>query len=177
MRLKHNNRGFTLVELIVATAILGIVALSASAFMVAGARTYRSVNQAVRLQTEAQIVMAQLQEYTVDCKTGIAWDGANLYIVNGNEVHVFTYKADELTLSYGKKDIVEKDNPPIASARMADHVTSMAVDLKPGKAEIILTMQRNNKTYNATQVISLRNRPVMAGNWGNLCTEISNLGS
>ena len=82
MKLRKNNRGFTLVELIVSTAILGIIAVAAGAFMVAGTRTYSSLNYTVRLQYEAQLAMAQLQEYTIDCTEGIAWDASEtkLYI-------------------------------------------------------------------------------------------------
>ena len=174
MRLRNNNKGLTLVELITATAILGVVALSASAFMVAGARTYNSVNYAVRLQSEAQIVMAQLQEYTVDCSTGIAWDSGEdtLYIVNDDTVHLFHYDATAQTLSYGTGTAAA--TPLTASYLMAEHVTDMDVLLENGKAEIMLQMQRNNKTYDATQIIALRNQPVVESRWDYLWYEINN---
>ncbi len=163
MGLKHNNRGFTLVELIVSTAILGIIALSASAFMVAGARTYNSVNYTVRLQYEAQLAMAQLQEYTVDCNSGIAWDSSTktLYIVNGSTVHLFQHNATDHTLSYGTATKMQTLSAS-ANKLVAEHVTGMDVVLEQGRASITLNMQRNNKTYNATQLIALRNQPATA---------------
>lgn len=170
MRLKHNNRGFTLVELIVSAAILSIVALAASAFMVAGARTYSSVNYTVRLQYEAQLAMAQLQEYTVDCTTGIAWDGTTLYIVNGSTVHLFKFDSAAQTLSYGTDTAADTMTPTYALA--AEHITAMDVDLADGKAEITLQMQRNNKSYSATQLIALRNQPEFASSWADLRTKI-----
>ena len=169
-KLRKNNQGFTLTELIVSTAILGIVAVAASAFMIAGTRTYSSVNYSVRLQYEAQIAMAQLQEYTVDCADGIAWDddAKILYIVNGTDVHLFKYDSDPTaqTLSYAKvlrADDLKEDE--IEYDLAAEHITDMDVKLNEGQAEITLQMQRNSKTYSATQLIALRNRPEYATSW------------
>ena len=163
-KLRKNNQGFTLTELIVSAAILGIVAVAACAFMVAGTRTYSSVNYSVRLQYEAQIAMAQLQEYTVDCTDGIAWDGSTLYIVNGSDVHLFTFDSTAQTLSYAKT--AKADTLSVSSYDLAaEHITDMDVKLNEGQAEITLQMQRNSKTYSATQLIALRNRPAYASSW------------
>lgn len=171
MKLRKNNRGFTLVELIVSTAILSIVAVAASAFMVAGTRTYSSVNYTVRLQYEAQIAMAQLQEYTVDCTDGIAWDGSTLYIVNGTDVHLFKFESTAQTLSYAKT--VRADELNVTSYDLAaEHITDMDVNLSEGQAEITLQMQRNGKTYSATQLIAMRNRPVIETSWTGLENKI-----
>ena len=171
MKLRKNNRGFTLVELIVSTAILSIVAVAASAFMVAGTRTYSSVNYTVRLQYEAQIAMAQLQEYTVDCTDGIAWDGSTLYIVNGTDVHLFKFESAAQTLSYAKT--VRADELNVTSYDLAaEHITDMDVNLSEGQAEITLQMQRNDKTYSATQLIAMRNRPVIETSWTGLENKI-----
>ena len=168
-KLRKNNRGFTLTELIVSAAILGIVALAASAFMIAGTRAYSSVNYSVRLQYAAQIAMAQLQEYTVDCTDGIAWDGSKLYIVNGNDVHLFKFDSQAETLSYAKTRKAETlDESTIPYNLAAEHIADMDVTLSNGQAEITLQMQRNNKTYSATQVIAMRNRPVIEDSWADL---------
>lgn len=173
-KLKKNNQGFTLVELIVASAILAIVAVAACGFMVAGTRTYSSINYSVRLQYEAQIAMAQLQEYTVDCTDGIAWDGSTLYIVNGSDVHLFKFDSATQSLSYAKTANADVLNVPATSYSLAaEHIADMEVDLSDGQAEITLQMQRNNKTYNATQIIAPRNRPVcVTGDWAALKDKI-----
>lgn len=188
MKVRKNNRGFTLVELLVSTAILGIIAVAASAFMVTGTRLYSSLNYAVRLEYEAQLAMAQLQEYTIDCNQGIAWDAAakTLYIANGDGdvrtvdevVHVFVYNNDEQTISYKRTATgagFPKDLSFSVDALMAEHVTVMDVDLNMPEdkdvvlagtqANIMLEMTRGNKTYSATQVLALRNQPVQAKTW------------
>ena len=167
-KLRKNNQGFTLTELIVSAAILGIVAVAACAFMVAGTRTYSSVNYTVRLQYEAQLAMAQLQEYTVDCTDGIAWDENEkiLYIVNGTDVHLFKFDSTAQTLSYAKvlraDDLNEGE---IDYDLVAEHIADMAVKLNDEQVEITLQMQRNSKIYSATQLIALRTRPEHARSW------------
>ncbi len=186
MKVRKNNRGFTLVELLVSTAILGIIAVAASAFMVTGTRLYSSLNYAVRLEYEAQLAMAQLQEYTIDCNQGIAWDVTTdatgttktLYIANGDGdintadevVHAFVYNNDDQTISY-KKTATRAGFPEnltfSVDALMAEHVTAMdvAVDSEGKQVSIKLDMARGNKTYSATQVLALRNQPVQAKTW------------
>ena len=181
MKRKMNNRGFTLVELIVSTAILAIIAMGAGAFMVAGTRAYSSLNYTVRLQYEAQLAMAQLQEYTVDCNQGIAWipsgTGGTLYIANTDKVHVF--KCDSGTITYSDSafgDTLNFTAPgAVKDALLAEHLKSMSVafiendppveNVSPAKAkrvEITLQMERGGKSYTATQVIALRNQPACA---------------
>ncbi len=69
-----NNKGFTLVELIVTIAILAIVAMGVLSLMSAGSRSYSNVQGQVNLQIQSQIVMGQLQEFISNCSGGITWD-------------------------------------------------------------------------------------------------------
>jgi len=175
MKRSINNRGFTLVELIVSVAILGIIALGASAFMAAGSKAYSNLNYTVRLQYESQLAMSQLQEYTVDCATGLAWDDSEttLYIVNDSTVHLFDFDETAGTLSYGTGTAAQTLSV-IADAPMAEHIKSMDVTLQDAdmQAEITLTLCRENRRYTATQIISLRNQPALAESWAALWNEI-----
>ena len=163
--IQKNNRGFTLVELIVATAILGIVALSACSFMVAGTRAYSSLNYTVRLQQESQLIMTQLEEYAVDCTSGMAWDGNKLYIVDGSTVHVFAFGGN--AIRYSTCATAATLTIP-AGDLMAEHVSGMSVSFADKKVHIALDMERNGKSYQATQVIALRNQPETAASWSEL---------
>lgn len=165
--IQKNNRGFTLVELIVATAILGIVALSACSFMVAGTRAYSSLNYTVRLQQESQLIMTQLEECAVDCTSGMAWDGSTLYIADGSTVHVFAYAAADKAIRYSSCPTAETLTIP-AGDLMAEHVSGMSVSFADKKVHIALDMERSGKTYHATQVIALRNQPETAASWSEL---------
>ncbi len=166
---KGRNGGFTLVELIVATAILGVVALAAAGFMSASARTYSSVNYSLRLQYASQLAMAQLQEYLIDCNGGISWDGDELYILNVDAdapadaakgaLHLFRYDSATGCLYYGKN--TPRDAAPTANDLLAEYVSAMTLSLDGDSVTVTLTFTRQNKTYTATQTLSLRNRPTV----------------
>lgn len=66
-----DNRGFTLVELIVGIAILVIVAGAALGFMMTSTKTYKNVSDDVDLQEEAQIVMNQLETLVMNAGKGV----------------------------------------------------------------------------------------------------------
>lgn len=55
-----DNRGFTLVELVISMAIMSIVAGTVGILMVQGSKGYRNAKSELDLQMESQTVMAQL---------------------------------------------------------------------------------------------------------------------
>lgn len=67
--MKYNNKGFTLIELIISVAILTIIATACFAFLVTSSRTYASVSAGVNLQTKSQLAMNHIREYIVDSTT------------------------------------------------------------------------------------------------------------
>ena len=174
--MKGNNKGFTLVELIVSVAILGIVTLAASGFMIAGSRTYSSLSYTLRLQYESQLIMEQLQEYLVDCSAGAAWDSTEkkLYVANnaasGKTVYVFALDPTGQTIHFQSGTAAADLSGLPAAELMAEHVTGMNVAFSDSKREVTveLTMARNGKTYQAQQVIALRNQPPHGASWSEL---------
>lgn len=70
-RVKLNNRGFSLVELIVGIAILVIVSGATLGFMMTSTKTYKNVSDDVDLQEEAQIVMNQLETMVQNAGKGV----------------------------------------------------------------------------------------------------------
>ena len=182
--MKNNDHGFTLVELIVSIAILGVIAVAAAGFLLAGTRSYTNVNYAVRLQYESQLAMSQIQNYVIDCSYGIAWGtksandtaGNNdLYIVNNTSeagsynVYVFKLDGDKLMLASGTKAAFPADKFEIVADNVTNFtVTAVPTDGKVKSINITLTMSMGKKTYEATQTIALRNNPVYSGTYDGL---------
>lgn len=69
--IRKDQKGFTLVELLVAVAIAAIVGGAVLGFMVVGARSFSSTSAEVNLQHEAQLAFNQLQDMIIDTAVGI----------------------------------------------------------------------------------------------------------
>ena len=102
--IQGSNGGFSLVELLVATIILGTVTLTVCMMMSSGTNMYVGVNKLSSLMYKSQVSTTQLKEYFVDCD-GIAYDeSADIYYVadikdDGSvELNSFHYSPDDKVL-------------------------------------------------------------------------------
>ena len=68
---KVNNKGFTLVELLTAMGILGIVSLAVFTVMGNSSRTYTRTSTEATLQAEAQLVANSISDMIIDCDVNI----------------------------------------------------------------------------------------------------------
>ena len=68
---KINNKGFSLVELLVAVALVAVVGTAVFGFMTVGARTFTSTSSEVNLQSESQLAFNQMQDLIIDTAVGI----------------------------------------------------------------------------------------------------------
>lgn len=73
MRLKHENKGFSLVELIITISVFAIVGVVLGAFMLSSSRAYSVNANELDIQEEAQLVANQLQEMILDTALGISY--------------------------------------------------------------------------------------------------------
>lgn len=71
--MKKNQKGFTLVELIIAVAILAVVTLAVCGFIVVGSRSYTSANTDIMLQQDAQLALNQISDVIIDTTDSISY--------------------------------------------------------------------------------------------------------
>lgn len=165
MKFRKDCRGLSLVELIVALAILSIIVGIVGGFVISGARASGSVNSNVALQTRVQMVQNQLKEYIIDANESIAWNDNKLTIVSDGNTCVFIYDAAQQKITYSLKKSGESNaSGPVP---LANDITGFSVTLnksggKATSAIITVTMSIGGKTNTNTQTIALRNRPVAA---------------
>lgn len=173
--MRESNRGFTLVELIVSVAILGIIMAAVGAFAVSGSRAYASVSSSVNLQVESQTAMNFVREYAVDCGDGICVAGGRLYLLESRSVR----QADGTYVTTCYEHIFEKTDDGLAytvrqlasdgavaaqdSGLVSGDVTGFAAVLPDGEraasVTVTLSLARRGKTYAGTETLALRNSP------------------
>lgn len=73
---KLNNHGFSLVEILIAMAILGVVSLTIYSFMMQGSRFYGKQYADADIQSEAQLVANTISDLIVDCEVNISYDNS-----------------------------------------------------------------------------------------------------
>lgn len=78
MRIKRENKGFSLIELIVVIAIFSIIGVAVGGFLLTASRSYAVSANELDIQEEAQLVANQVQEMIMDTSYGIAYQFVGL---------------------------------------------------------------------------------------------------
>ena len=92
--MKINNKGVSLVELIVTIAILGVVTVAVQSFILTSAKINSKVTSNVKLQYESQLVMANVQKQLANTGEAVFCDEDTLLMVTeadggNNTVSIF----------------------------------------------------------------------------------------
>lgn len=198
----RDQRGLTLVELLVAIAIAAIVIVSVASFMVVGAKSFTSTSSEVNLQHESQLAFNQLQDLVIDTALGITYayepsDGSGevkviadkengsllipadavqkkLYLYNQDIVYEVIWDRATSRLFYMEYSTEIDSNGKIVlgevevtESRMADYITDFNIDLtrleKKRIVRVDMGFTKENKTYEASYNITIRNRIVVNG--------------
>ena len=176
--MKTDNRGFTLVELIVSIVILSIVLLAAFGFMVSGAKSYTTVDTRINRQLKSQLTLGQAGDCLMNCNAGLntANDGKIVYILNKDSAGAFTVQVFKLDSSknvqYGTAvpTVTTANGVTTYSARITkwSRVTSKADSFtvalaknadntKATAATVSIRFTGSDITY--TKTVALRNEP------------------
>lgn len=70
--MKENNKGFSLLELVVSMCILAIVGFILLGIIQSGTNSYTRTSKSINVQNEAQLAMDQIQEILIDATNGIS---------------------------------------------------------------------------------------------------------
>lgn len=185
--MKNDNRGFTLVELMVSLVIFGVVVASAFGLMLAASHSYNSVTNRVNLEVESQITMNQLNEYIMDCNGGLYYktdtsttpNTSTLYVMDKGsidtkyDVYVFQLKPDGcIYYGYGK-NVATLSGTTFsftafaANDLLAENITSFSVtrtlnsdSTKVISASVSIEFTKKSAAFSAQRTIALRNFPL-----------------
>lgn len=196
--MKEKNQGYTLVELIVAVAILALVGIGIGTIVSQALKTYRIDNAEVHLQQESQLVGNQLMNLVIDANDGVGMESGKLNIYNYNAKDdmrsktVIAYNDVDGTLTYTRYEAAGAEGSWLlvegeAEECLAEYVTGFSVtlldemgtrlivtgdcgDYRVRQVKMHIFYELDGESYDFEQTVTLRNR-VLAGNMTENVTE------
>lgn len=127
-RMRKDQRGFTIVELLIAIAIMAIVVVAVSGFIVVGSRSYASANSDISVQQEAQLAMNQMSDVLIDTTRSVNYVGYETYGTDG----VLVLKDSEFGFEPVGKSLIMYNGVPIETTPAAPGATPTPPTIDPG---------------------------------------------
>lgn len=143
----RNNKGYTLVELLVTLAVFSIVMVSIVTLMSTTANTYGKGQRETELQEEAQIVANQIENMIIDAPGPATWDAS----IAGYKIPSGTGATYNYIRQDGNK-IMYSDNGSIW-VPLAEYVDSFGInntDATDNKVSVVVNMESGKEIIDAT---------------------------
>ena len=163
-RMRKDRRGLTLIELIIAAAILGIITATVGGALVVATNAYRNGSIQTALQTESQFTINAIEGLIIDATDTVEFSGNVLTITNVDYTYEIVFDPVSHTLTYTQYDTNTGD--PImdpAVQLLAEHVSDFFVNADDfptsRNVQIRLTMENNGRSFTTNYNITSRNNP------------------
>lgn len=163
-RLQRDKRGLTLIELVCAIAILGIITATVGGAMVVATNSYRQGTTDAALQQEAQFTANTIESLIIDSTNEVSFDSDNgkLIIKNEDYTYVITWDSTAQTLYYSQYNTVD-DSEVALDQLLAEHVSHFNVIADnfavTRNAQIELGMENQGQSFRTDYNITSRNAP------------------
>lgn len=196
------NEGFSLLELIVAIAILSIAGIAIFGFISFGTRAFKNSNTEIKLQYEQQVAVNQIKDLVIEASYGLSYDKVGA----PNYFYVFTTDSSDATkmkvarVRYDDSDkklylgsssfdpsvgltgvishFTAASYDPSKEELLADDVEAFSVDLsniKNLKVKLDFQFKVGEKSIKTSPVVALRNRITSVDSTTNLSKIIKNV--
>lgn len=162
---RRDNRGLTLVELMCAIAILGLIGATVSGVMIVSAQSYQRGAGDIELQQEAQIAVNQIGDLVIDTTAQVTApaDGSSLTIDKGTSRYIITHNTATHELLYSEYTINGDGAllPVVENQLLAQNVTVFKANVDDfstyGVLRIRMELVKGERSYAADFTITARN--------------------
>ena len=171
--LRGNKQGFSLVELLVCVAILGVIAICVSVMMSAGTNTFTKINKRVNVSYRTQLALTQMKEFFIDCDAICKDENGDIYIQNtdkaGNKiVYLFTFDSGENKVFLETFGVIDEQLVSNGDRQQfANHISDFEINLNEARetgyiktASVSITSKLDNQSNTRKQIFSLKNKPI-----------------
>lgn len=178
----RNNKGFSLIELIVAVAIFAVAGVAIFGFVMNMSNSYSRTNKEVKLQYEQQLAVNQIRDMIVESDKGIYFDAASKSLAlygavkkddagtKNYPVTVVRFMQPEGKMYFGTKEFSSVSELTFAdvsaSKILSENVTEFNVDLtnveKKDKVQFEITFKVGDREQTVKETVALRNRLVVS---------------
>lgn len=168
-KLKSDNRGLSLVELLCAIAILGVVTASVGSIMVISAKNYQRGVTEVGLQQEAQLAANQIADLVIDTTATVTYTDAGaakeLSIQKEDRCYKVTYRSADAKVVLTEYMINADSTLTLvgeAEQLMAENVTDFeavvpADFMDSGSLQLRMKFEDGGKVFESWYTITARN--------------------
>ena len=177
-RLKMKNKGFTIIELITAIAILAVLSVSVTIFMSTSSKTYSKLSVESQLQSEAQLVANMITELAIDSfdavdetteNFGYPSDKGKILVLDSmaedvKKQYIVGLKADEEALYLAERtfDATNGTWGEVTEALLGNYIVDFKVDASRVKEENMLMFtlcyDKGGRQYDGNYQVLMRNR-------------------
>ena len=181
----NNNKGVSLVELIIVIAILGIFGTAVFSLFVVGTRSYRNVGNDSDIQNEAQLTANQIENLLIDTTKAITYsytaggsttkvlsdngvgevDSKTITVYNTDSIYIIDWIKSDKKIFLQKKEVDNTGQVTNTGNRevMAEKVINFSASLEKAQSknkvfiEIQFESSDGTSGYLASKQIALRN--------------------
>ncbi|WP_313133049.1 PulJ/GspJ family protein [Anaerocolumna sp.] len=159
---EKDNRGFTFIEMLAVVSILAIVMVSLALIMSYSSRNYRNLNEEVALQTEAQMIMNQMNDLIIEGYNVKFDPKGELTIYQEDVIYVILLDITRHQLDFKKftPDGTLIGNKELLGKYVEEfQVMDTGADDSNNQIQVSISLKKDNSTFELkNQVITLRNR-------------------
>lgn len=158
---KGDNKGLTLVELLIAMVITVIIAGAIIAFMNSGTQSYNFARNQLNTQIEAQTLINLISDRIME-GNNVAYDAAGnrlvIYYVNGRVTPAIVEKKVSIRWVPAQKKLYLKDEMTLASEELfGEYVSGFSCTPGEDSLKIMLELKYNDDSYKIEDEVKLRN--------------------